>query len=147
MEKGVQELREKWSVTDQYVHQRLGVYSPYDTKSYQKFYDANGNLMVTDFRNYYDGLQRTREEWNKSYQRAKDSVDMIDRQYQDLVKQYGQVQAAQSAVAGARAEAQRRLDQFSAAQAKAAEEERRQQQQATDEYERLYGTTRRGYAR
>jgi hypothetical protein len=105
----VEDAKQKWGATS---GPRIRIFNPYDMSSYARYYDENGNLMVSEVRNSYEFLQQQRQDWDKARKRAEQSVDMLERDYAAAVRQYGVVQTTQSALAASLAQARRRLNDF-----------------------------------
>jgi len=142
-DKWLNTTREKWGVTQEFGYRRIREVNGLDGSTYQRFYDNTGKLQVTAFREYYQNLQRSREEWEKERKRAVDAADKIERDYNDLVKRFGSVKASQDALAGARREAQRRVERVELLDRERMQQEERRRQQ--EEAERLRNRRRGPY--
>jgi hypothetical protein len=105
----VEDAKQRWGAES---GPRIRVFNPYEMSSYSRYYDENGNLMVSEVRNSYEYLQQQRADWEQARKRAEQSVDLLEREYAETVEQYGTVQARQSELAAALEQARRRQNDF-----------------------------------
>lgn len=96
---------------------RIREINPYDGTEYTRYYDEQGKLKLAAWKNEADGLQRAIGDFNQSYKRASDLKDGVDRQYDQQVQKYNNVQTTQQKLTTALQELQRA--QAAAAQAQA----------------------------
>jgi hypothetical protein len=87
----------------------------YKGTEYTRYYDDKGDLMVTKVRGDYDQFKQQADDWNQSYKRAVWAKEKAEKDYNDAVNQYGQLQTLGSKVTDASGRldsAQRRLNDF-----------------------------------
>lgn len=131
LDQQVEVLREKWNAK---YGPRIGIVNPYEGTSYYRYYDEkDGQLMVTKVQGDYELLKRQRDDWQTSFQRAKETRDAAEQAYAAYSKNYGEYQAMQSELASAKVAAEQRLSQFAAANAE------RERQRIAAEVERRRG--------
>lgn len=105
----VDDAKKRWNAES---GPRIRIFNPYENSSYSRYYDENGNLMVSEVRNSYEWLQQQRQDWEKARKRAEQTVDSLEREYNDVAKKYGNVEAAQSKLAAELEAARRRANDF-----------------------------------
>jgi hypothetical protein len=92
---------------------RIREVNPYNDTSYTRYYDKNGDWQYGEMKDDYGMTQKLSDQWTSSYERAKQNVDVLGKQYDQLQNQFGQLPAIQSDIAGQLQQAQERLNQFS----------------------------------
>jgi len=83
-------LRRKWNA--QYGP-RIGIVNPYTGTSYYRYYNKEGDLVVTKVKGDYELLQKERADWAQSYKRAKWALDSVQGDFDKLQQQYGEITA------------------------------------------------------
>jgi len=96
LDKWADEMRKKW---DADTGQRIGIINPYDGSSFYRYYDKDGNLVVTKVKGDYDLLKQKDDAWDQSFKRAKWALESVQGDYQKMEDQYGKVMALKAKIA------------------------------------------------
>jgi hypothetical protein len=130
--KAVDEMRKAAGALEGGRH--IGIYNPFDESSYIRYYDKDGNVIVSEARGDYNLLQEQQQYWEKESARVRERQDALRRDFDKYTQESERATAARQArEARERAEAESRrqaMEELRRAQedARRAEEERRRRE-------------------
>jgi hypothetical protein len=89
------EQRDKLGVGDRQGYQRIGEYSPFDGRSYIRYYDKDtGQLKISEVRGLREDLDRQRQDIEKHRERLARSAQDIEDKYSTAIDAYNRADAA-----------------------------------------------------
>jgi hypothetical protein len=98
LDRWVEAQRKRWHAENS--GSRIGITNPYDGSSYYRYYDDKGNLIVSRVKNDYGNFsQQQYEDWQRSYNQAKEVYDRLQGDYKQISDQYGEAMALKGRIA------------------------------------------------
>ncbi|MEQ8786423.1 MAG: hypothetical protein RIC55_08990 [Pirellulaceae bacterium] len=79
--------------------QRLGVVNPYDGSKYYRYYDDNGDLIVSEVRNSYELIEQQKADWDKTYERAQDALESVGGDMREMARTFSDIKTIQAMIA------------------------------------------------
>ncbi|OAI57154.1 hypothetical protein AYO47_01790 [Planctomyces sp. SCGC AG-212-M04] len=148
LDRWVEEAKVKWQADGR----RIGVINGFTGESFYRYYNKEGELVVSRVKGDYDMLKQQQEAWDRSYQKAKWAAAELNNDYEKVEQTYGRVTAIKAQYAAQREaqlaaeQAERDRQRLELEQQQREEELRRQQEHQQQRQYQPPRSGRPGYA-